>query len=358
MRFAPMLGWTLGDPPQPLDGHLLPLLRAIRDSGSLAAAVRTVGLSYRSAWGLLREHQQRLSAPLVTLSRGRRATLAPAGVRMLQVADVAAERFAALVPSLTADIGAVATPAGAPRSRGARLRVAVVASHDLLLAAMRDRLGQAGQLEVDLSFMGSLHALEAFRAGGAVLAGFHVPLPMPRTKRAFDPTPFRRLLRSDRHRIVSLVLREQGLMLAEARAGRTRSFGDVAARGLRFVNRQRGSGTRLVIDALLARERIRPERIAGYDTEEFTHRAVAATIAAGRADVGFGLRAAAAEHALAFVPLVRERYCFAVARAALRDAAIAALLAYWRSPGFAALVQSLPGYRLDAPGDVHAVEWL
>jgi putative molybdopterin biosynthesis protein len=83
-------------------------------------------------------------------------------------------------------------------------------------------------------------------------------------------------------------------------------------RGLRMVNRQRGSGTRSMIDQLLAANGLRPESIDGYAHEEFTHEAIAATVAAGQADVGFGIEAAAARYDLGFVPVVWERYGFAM----------------------------------------------
>ncbi len=106
--------------------------------------------------------------------------------------------------------------------------------------------------------------------------------------------------------------REQGLILARGNPAQVRHLRDVADRRLRFVNRQRGSGTRLLIDRMIADERIDVSTLEGFGNEEFTHPAVAATVASGGADAGFGLRAAAAEYGLAFVPLVRERYYLAL----------------------------------------------
>ena len=91
-------------------------------------------------------------------------------------------------------------------------------------------------------------------------------------------------------------------MLARGNPARVHAFRDLARKRLRFVNRQSGSGTRLLIDRLLADEGVDPAALVGYCDEEFTHPAVAATVASGAADAGFGLRAAAAEYGLAFVP--------------------------------------------------------
>ena len=115
--------------------------------------------------------------------------------------------------------------------------------------------------------------------------------------------------------------RDQGLILPRGNPVQVKHFRDVAAKELRFVNRQRGSGTRLLIDQIIATAASTAASINGYRTEEFTHAAVAATVASGGADAGFGLRAAAAEYRLAFVPLVRERYFLAI-RASMAHSAV------------------------------------
>ena len=116
-----------------------------------------------------------------------------------------------------------------------------------------------------------------------------------------------------RDKLIRFVDREQGLILPRGNPARVRSLRGVVERKLRFINRQRGSATRLLIDRMLADERrSTPSALEGFGNEEFTHPAVAATVASGGADAGFGLRAAAAEYGLAFVPLVRERYFLAV----------------------------------------------
>ena len=115
-----------------------------------------------------------------------------------------------------------------------------------------------------------------------------------------------------------------------------RSLRDVVERKLRFVNRQRGSGTRLLIDRMLAEAQIEPSELEGFGNEEFTHPAVAATVASGGADAGFGLRAAAAEYGLAFVPLVRERYFLAVRAKDASKPPLIRLIDALKSPAFCA----------------------
>jgi molybdate-binding protein len=164
-----------------------------------------------------------------------------------------------------------------------------------------------------------------------------------------------RRLRADRDALVRFVTRTQGLILPRGNPRRIRSLADVATHGLSIVNRQPGSGTRLLFDRLLAAARIAPTAVPGYSREEFTHAAVAATVAAGGADVGFGVEAAAAQLGLAFVPLVRERYRFACRKRALDGAPMMAFRALLAGDATRAAVTPLRGYRLDAPGRVAAL---
>jgi hypothetical protein len=112
---------------------------------------------------------------------------------------------------------------------------------------------------------------------------------MPGLRRWLDPA---------RHVCLPVMRRCQGLIVARGNPHKLQTLADVSRRGLRMVNRQRGSGTRSMIDQLLAANNLRPESIAGYNHEEFTHEAIAATVAAGQADVGFGIEAAAARYDL------------------------------------------------------------
>jgi putative molybdopterin biosynthesis protein len=350
MRIAPTLSWQLeGETVDALDARLLPLLRAVAASASLAAAVAECGISYRAAWGLLREYRQKLGAPLVLLERGRGAKLTAAGAALVGLDQAARRRLARVLPALAGEIGAGLRKAA--RAPAPLLRIA--ASHDLALAAAANALPAESGLRLELSFMGSLHALKEYAEGRVDLAGFHVPV----TGRAdWDRTPYLRCLQARRDRLIRFVDREQGLILPRRNPAQVRSFRDVASRSLRFINRQRGSGTRLLVDTLLAHERIGSAQITGYGNEEFTHLAVAATVASGGADAGFGLRAAAAEYRLAFVPLVRERYFLAVRAKAVDGAAIAALLQALRSPAFVRIAQRFPGYRADASGSLAGVD--
>jgi molybdate transport repressor ModE-like protein len=351
MRIVPTYVWALADEGgAALDPRLLPLLHAVAAAGSLAGAVAACGISYRAAWGLLRDCRRRFGEPLVLLERGRGARLSATAVRLLRADAKAATRLAPLLQTLAVEIGGA--EAAAERVPRATLRIA--ASHDLALAQLAQASPPPG-LQLDVAFMGSLHAIAAYAAGRADVAGFHVPgADWP----ARDREPFLRGLNARRDLLLRFVEREQGLILPRGNPAQVRRFADVATRGLRFINRQRGSGTRLLIEQLLAREGVAPAALIGYANEEFTHPAVAATVASGGADAGFGLRAAAAEHQLAFVPLAREHYCLAVRRREAGGAAIARLAAWLEGAAFARLVRGLPGYRAPGAGTRLAVDAL
>jgi molybdate transport repressor ModE-like protein len=350
MKLVPLLTWALEDETvEPLDPRLLPLLDAIAAHASLAAAIEECGISYRAGWGLLRDYQRQLGAPLVRLERGRGAALTPSGTRLLDARTKAVRRLSRILPSLSTD---VETQVRRVSSEPLRLRIA--ASYDLVLAALIRTTVADAALDLNVSFMGSLNALDAFAAGRTDVAGFHVPL----GGRRWDRSPFRRPLDAKSDRLVRFVDREQGLILPRGNPARVKDLSDVALRGLRFVNRQRGSGTRLLIDQLLADAGIDTATVNGFNVEEFTDPAIAATVASGGADAGFGVRAAAAEYGLAFVPLVRERYFLAVRAKDVESPAVARLIGVLRSPQFARVASRFVGYRSAGAGSVGTLKAL
>ena len=194
--------------------------------------------------------------------------------------------------------------------------------------------------ELDIEFKGSLEALSSFAAGHADLAGFHIPLGSHPGALA----PFQRWLKPRQHRLIGFIEREQGLMLPPGNPAHVRGLGDLAGNKLRVVNRQRGSGTRLLFDQLLKESGIDGHALRGYSTEEFTHLAVAATIAAGKADAGFGVKAAALQYGLAFKLLERERYLLACRSEAAKEPTIRRLREAIASPAMLRVIRSLPGY--------------
>jgi molybdate transport repressor ModE-like protein len=347
MRLVPTLSWSAGSvSPTPVEPRLFDLLARIEAQGSLRAAADAIGMPYRTAWGLLQDMERTFGSPLVRLQRGRGASLTVDGAAMLRADEAARRRLSRHFAALAREIGAPAA-----RTRGGAAPVLrIAASHDLALAELKDALPVAAGARLDVDFCGSIAALARFRAGEVDIAGFHFVPGHPETAR-----PFLRHLRASCDRLVRFVDRDQGLIVARANPRRVRCLADVIDRKLRFVNRQAGSGTRLLIDAQLAGEGRTARELRGYANEEFTHAAVAATIASGHADVGFGVAAAAAEYDLVFVPVVRERYYFAVREAMLHSPAIVALRDALAGPVFMGIVGHMVGYDATHSGSLERV---
>jgi molybdate-binding protein len=238
--------------------------------------------------------------------------------------------------------------AGKP-ARTAVKPVVMHASHDLALAGLRDSLVLSGNTTLELHFRGSIECLASLAHGDCDIAGFHMPgNDADRTAYA----PYRPWLKTRSLRLVRFVSRRQGLMVAQGNPKRLLSLADLADKGARFVNRQPDSGTRLCFDRLLASARIRPDRINGYQTEEFTHAAIAATIASGMADAGFGIEAAARQHGLDFVPLADENYFLATRAATLARSEVRLLLEKMKETAFLQILKTLPGYDAADIGDI------
>jgi len=329
-----------------IDARLLPLLRAVARTGSLNRAVAAQGLSYRHAWGLIGKMERTLGRSLVVMNRGRGARLSPFSLKLLEAEDTATRVIERELAATVRALGR-ATPLTLDAPRG--MPLLIHASHDFALAALRDLTAESGAAEVELHFRGSLECLASLARGECDIAGFHVP-DASTDRSAFEP--YRPLLRARGLRLLRFVDRRQGLIVPRGNPKRLLSLADLAARGARFVNRQPESGTRLAFDRLLHAAGLRPSQIKGYQSEEFTHAAVAATVASGMADAGFGIEAAAHQHGLDFVPLATERYFLAARQATLARPAVRALLAAITGPAFAKRTQALPGYSLRAIGEV------
>jgi putative molybdopterin biosynthesis protein len=229
----------------------------------------------------------------------------------------------------------------------------VFASHDLALPRLRDLLGASG-VHLDLRFAGSVDALHALAAGRCVVAGFHVPTGVAGT--ATLARQLKRLLKPGRHKLIGYARRAQGLIVAPGTPWALASLADLAAaigRGARFVPRQPGSGTRLLLEHLCEQDRIDPTRLLGGAARaEDSHLAVAAAVAGGSADAGLGIEAAARQFGLDFVPLVTEDYYLVCLRDALEQPAVRSLREVLGGPPWRDLLAALPGYAADRSGEV------
>ncbi len=225
-----------------------------------------------------------------------------------------------------------------------------IGSHDVILDLLAQYLAGKGRRLASAN-VGSLGGLIALRRGEAHFAGSH--LLDPETGE-YNLRFIRQYLPGQPVRVVALVLRQQGLMVLPNNPKGVNTLEDLARADVVFVNRQRGAGTRVLLDYHLEKLGISPESIQGYDQEEYTHLGVAAAIKSGRADCGLGIAAAAKALELDFIPLFQERYDLVVPDEYYESKLLAPLWDILHDPGFRQSVAEMPGYDIDVMGELIA----
>lgn len=340
--------WQLGLPGasegEALDSTaLLALLAAVQDTGSLSDAARSLGCSYRHAWGQVQRAQALFGQTLLEGGRGRGATLTPLAQKLIWADKRVSARLTPLLESLASELEGELARNG---SSGRALRLN--ASHGFAVAALVERLEARG-LPVELRYRNSLESVAALSRGECDLAGFHVPIGEFEQHAARRYLPW---LRADTHRLVHLAVRRQGLFVAAGNPKQIRGLADLGRADVRFVNRPEGSGTRILTELLLQQAGLNPRDVTGYDDTEFTHSAIAAFIASGMADAGIGVQTAAQRFGLTFVPLLRERYFLAVPVSLLNEPPISDALHMLNTPALRASIAALAGYESADTGKV------
>lgn len=328
------------------------ILQAVAQQGSISAAARALGLSYRHVWGALKRWEDQLGGELVTWGKGQPAQLSEFGTKLLWAERQAQARLAPQIAALHADL----ERAFAVAFDDSTHVLTMYASHDDALGALRAYAatsGDGGALHLDIRFTGSVDAIRALNEGRCTLAGFHT-LEDPAADSLAART-YRPLLQPGRHKIIGFARRTQGLIVARGNPLALHTLADVARTGARFVNRPLGTGTRVLLGDLLAMAGLTPEDITGYEVTEPSHGAVAQAVAAGAADVGMGIALAAHARGLDFVPLVHERYHLACLKSTLDQPATRALRTLLQTPEWLAHMQALPGYTPLHCGEVLAM---
>ncbi len=338
-----------------IENPLFDLLSALQAEGSIGHAAKALGQSYRHVWGALKHWETVLGSALVVWAKGQPARLTPFAERLVWAERQARTRLTPHVEALRTELSRVFAQA----DDTGLLLLDIAASHDLGLPRLQSLAEQQHALHLSLRFTGSEDALRSLHDGRCSVAGFHVP------RRAGGSSLFARglrpLLRPGTHKLIGSHWRRQGLMLrpAAADAAALQGLDDtgllhaLAAGRCRFVNRQPGSGTRRLLEHLLAEAGLDMLQIEGIDRQvEHTHVAVAAAVAAGSADLGLGVEAAAREFGLDFRPLVDEDYFLVCLKSALDTPAVQALRATLAGPAWAQALQALPGYGVQQAGEV------
>ena len=226
----------------------------------------------------------------------------------------------------------------------------VIGSHDPLLDELADMLHlENPELYMSSSHVGSMGGIMAIRRGEAHAAGCHL---LDTADGSYNRSFIRKYFPKGDVRLISCVGRQQGLMVARGNPLNIRKFSDIARDGTRYVNRQKGSGTRILTDYLCKREHVDASAIYGYDREELTHTSVAAQIVSGSADAGMGIYSAAKLYDLDFIPICIEEYDLIIPDHAWDTPMVRSLLTILKSDAFREKILSLGGYTVDNPGEV------
>ena len=231
-----------------------------------------------------------------------------------------------------------------------RQTTVVIGSHDMALDVLANHLRRKfPEASLSSANVGSLGGLSAIKRGECHCAGTHL---LDEETGDYNVSYIQRLLGDRPVVLLNLVYRQQGLMVARGNPLHIKGLEDLAREGIRFINRQRGAGTRVLLDFRLKQLAIDPDSIYGYNREEYTHMAVAAAVAGGAADAGLGILAAANALDLDFVPVVEERYDLCIPGEYWDTPYVTRLLEVIATPEFRQQVEALGGYDLRDCGGV------
>lgn len=226
----------------------------------------------------------------------------------------------------------------------------IVGSHDVSIDILGNYLKKLfPDKTLSSAHVGSLGGLLALKRGEAHLTGIHLldeetgEYNISYVKKVFGDAPMV---------IVNLLYRQQGFIVPKGNPLEVRRIRDLTRPRVRLINRQKGAGTRLLLDYHLRKEGIDPQQIDGYEREEYTHLAVAAAVAGGSADVGLGILAAANALDLDFYPLIEERYDLVIPEAFWGTPFITELLTVMANQDFRSNVEKLGGYSMRATGEI------
>ncbi len=362
---------------------LIDLLQAVSQQGSISGGARALGLSYRHVWGELKRWENELGNELLIWEKGQRALLTEFANKLMWAERQAQARLAPQIEALRAEL----ERSYAMAFDDSEHVVTLYASHDDALSRLREFalqtetsaidtktsiatyayptrdvglsvINKGGppehqQWHLDIRFTGSVDAIRALNEGRCVMAGFHTLIDTG--KKSLTERTYKPLLQPGQHKIIGFAQRTQGLMVAKGNPLRLQSLQDVARTQARFMNRVLGSGTRVVLDELLALAQLGRADLKGYAHTEPSHTAVAQAVAAGQCDAGLGIAAAAHAAGLEFVPLADEQYHLVCLKSALDQPAIQALLQTLQSSAWQSVLNHIAGYTALHCGQVRAM---
>jgi molybdate transport repressor ModE-like protein len=328
---------------------ILSILREIKQTGTLASAADHSGMSYRHAWNLVDQWSAFFGEPLVERQRGKGTHLTALGNKLVWAEQHLNARLGPQLHNIAQELEmelASLLPDVPPRIR-------IHASHGFAISKLGEFIAREPGTNLDLRYMSNQASLESLRAQECELAAIHLPHGELRKRAAAD---CKRWLDPSIYCVLGFVTREMGLFVKRGNPLSITGLHSLVDPTITFVNRDAGSGTRLLFEQLLAQEKIESDRIPGYQNVELTHAAVAAHVARGMADTGFGVEAAAVEFDLDFVHVIREDYFFLCRSNILNSKPIERLREIISGTDYRRAVSTLPGYAVSDAGIVKTVK--
>lgn len=319
-----------------LSPRLIELLSAVHSQGSLLAACQTLGMSYRHAWDLVRAGESLFNTTLLHMERGKGSTLSPLAEKLVWADLRIMARLQPILDSLSSELSHEIAKVANPADSAFRLH----ASYGFSIEKLIEQLLAQGQ-DLARTYASSTAAAAALRDGNCEACGIHIPFG---SQQARALAHYAQWLQSPDLMLIDISTRRQGLMVAPGNPKKIYDLKDLTRDDVKFINRPSDSGTRFLLEGLLAEHHIAGAQIAGFEQSEATHASVAAFLASGLADAGFGLERPARYFQLDFIPMVNERYFLLCREGTLEHPVMQKTLAILNNPEFKQSVNALPGY--------------
>lgn len=337
--------WTIaGGDSGSLSPRLIELLSAVHTQGSLLAACQNLGVSYRHGWDLVRAGEAHFNTTLLHMERGKGSTLSPLAEKLVWADLRIMARLQPILDSLASELTHEIAKVASPGESAFRLH----ASYGFSIEKLIEQLIEQGE-DVARSYASSTAAAAALHDGHCDACGIHIPLG---SQQARALAHYAQWQQAPDLVLIDISTRRQGLMVAPGNPKKIYDLQDLARDDVRFINRPADSGTRFLLEGLLTEQGIAGAQIAGFEQSEATHASVAAFVASGLADAGFGLERPARYFQLDFIPMVNERYFLICYEATLNHPVMQTILATLADPTFKQSVNALPGYDSARSGTV------
>ena len=329
--------WTIqGADNVALSPRLIELLSAVHQEGSLLAACQRLGLSYRHGWDLVRAGEAHFNTTLLHMERGKGSTLSPLAEKLVWADHRILARLQPILDSIASELATEiqrVSPTGGQAFR-------IHASYGFSIEKLMESL-MAESVPIERRYATSTAAAAALHDGACDACGIHIPIGSQQPRALAH---YAQWLDGEDLRVIDIATRRQGLMVAPGNPRKIYDLQDLTRVDVKFINRPADSGTRFLLEGLLREKGLADRPIQGFEQSEATHASVAAYVASGLADAGFGLERPARYFQLDFIPMVNERYVLVCRAATLDHPAMQAVQRTLTDPAFKRMVDALPGY--------------